>query len=394
MADRKPPLRPTNMDVVIDRLGRLLPEGQTRVSKPPPAQPAPAKPAPVVRPPAPRPAPSAHLADDEPEEFATIVMSERDMASAIAAGTTLPTHKSQKPAAPQPKKSAPARPAASPPAEDHASVQRPVAVQTKVPAAKAGHSIQWKITVGAAAGVVVLGLLAILVPLLASGPKSESARDAASMVAQPDVAEAGIVALDVTVEAPAEPRDVGLEAVVREASLDVAQVSQPPVEPDAAVEDVEPSSEADVEEDVPVPAVDAGGDGVSADGTGQAGSVEDAAAEEQILAMVQLGNRALAARRLDTAREAYENALALDSQDRAARLGMGRTAFQQGLFEEAVTYLEPIFRHRGSMDLGLAYMRVNRIDDAKQQFALVLARDPSNADAARALQDVLGQPAP
>jgi serine/threonine-protein kinase len=373
MADRKPPLRPTNMDVVVDRLGRLLPEGQTRVSKPPPAQPAPAKPAPVVRPPAPRPAPSAHLADDEPEEFATIVMSEHDMASAIAAGTTLPTQKSQKPAAPQPKNSAPARPAASPPAGDRASVQRPAAVQAKVSTAKSGHSTQWRIGVGAAAGAVVLGLLALLVPLLASGPKSESARDAARMAAPADMAEAGVVALDVTAEAPAEPRDVGLEAVVREAGVDVVEVPQPPVEPDAAV---------------------AGGDDVSADGTEQVGSVENAAVKERILALVQLGNRALAARRLDTAREAYENALALDSQDRAARLGMGRTAFQQGLFEEAVTYLEPIFRHRGSMDLGLAYMRVNRIDDARQQFALVLARDPSNADAARALQDVLGQPAP
>ncbi|NMC70134.1 MAG: tetratricopeptide repeat protein [Myxococcales bacterium] len=81
----------------------------------------------------------------------------------------------------------------------------------------------------------------------------------------------------------------------------------------------------------------------------------------------------------------FRQALQLDPTNRAARTGMGRVAFQQGQFEEAVRYLEPLYRNQGNMDLGVAYVRVGRRDDARRQFEKLLDRNPANADARRAL---------
>ena len=84
----------------------------------------------------------------------------------------------------------------------------------------------------------------------------------------------------------------------------------------------------------------------------------------------------------------FEQALALEPGNRQARIGLGKAAFQQGDFAEAVRRLEPIYRSRGNMDLGVAYVRVGRIADAKRQFELILERDPDDADARRALDAV------
>ena len=63
-------------------------------------------------------------------------------------------------------------------------------------------------------------------------------------------------------------------------------------------------------------------------------------------------------------------------------------AFQQGNFEETVRYLEPVYRNQGNMDLGVAYVRLGRLPDAKRQFEKLVERNPNNTDAQRALDAV------
>ena len=117
-------------------------------------------------------------------------------------------------------------------------------------------------------------------------------------------------------------------------------------------------------------------------------SAEDLARANEL---VSEGDRKLAARDFGGARSAYEEALQLHPQNNRAKIGLGRTAFQQGNFEDAVRYLEPIYRNQGNMDLGMAYVRVGRLGDAKRQFEKLLARNPDNNDAQRALEAVQRQ---
>jgi tetratricopeptide (TPR) repeat protein len=96
----------------------------------------------------------------------------------------------------------------------------------------------------------------------------------------------------------------------------------------------------------------------------------------------------LGARQFSQARSSFERSLLFDPRNRKARLGLGRAAFQQGKFAEAVRYLEPIYRTQGNMLLGIAYVRVGRTDDARTQFERILDHDPTNADAQRALRSL------
>ncbi|MBI5488889.1 MAG: protein kinase [Deltaproteobacteria bacterium] len=110
--------------------------------------------------------------------------------------------------------------------------------------------------------------------------------------------------------------------------------------------------------------------------------------------LVTQGDQALGARDLSGARAAYEEALQLQSNNNRAKIGLGRVAFQEGNFEEAVRWLEPIYRNQGNMDLGAAYVRLGRLGDAKAQFEKLLERNPNNAAAQSALDAVnrqLGQ---
>jgi serine/threonine-protein kinase len=110
--------------------------------------------------------------------------------------------------------------------------------------------------------------------------------------------------------------------------------------------------------------------------------------------LVGQGDAALGARNFDAARAAYQEALGLQPANNRAKIGLGRAAFQQGDFEEAVRYLEPIYRNQGNMDLGVAYVRLGRLQDAKAQFEKLVERNPNNQDAVRALEAVnrqLGQ---
>jgi hypothetical protein len=124
--------------------------------------------------------------------------------------------------------------------------------------------------------------------------------------------------------------------------------------------------------------------------TGGGGTDDVARANE----LVTQGDQALAARNLSGARSAYEEALGLQPNNNRAKIGLGRVAFQEGDFEEAVRWLEPIYRNQGNMDLGAAYVRLGRLQDAKTQFEKLLERNPNNASAQSALDAVnrqLGQ---
>jgi Tfp pilus assembly protein PilF len=101
-----------------------------------------------------------------------------------------------------------------------------------------------------------------------------------------------------------------------------------------------------------------------------------------------LGFEQLGAHQFGQARSSFERSLNFDPRNRQARIGLGRVAFEEGRFPEAVRYLEPIFRQRGSMLLGTAYVRVGRTSDARAQFEKILAREPNNADARRALRSL------
>ena len=101
-----------------------------------------------------------------------------------------------------------------------------------------------------------------------------------------------------------------------------------------------------------------------------------------------VGLEQLSARQFAQARASFERSLLFDPRNREARVGLGRTAFQQSRFEEAVRYLEPIYRQRGYMLLGIAYVRVGRTADARDQFQKILERDPGQADAQRALRSL------
>lgn len=126
--------------------------------------------------------------------------------------------------------------------------------------------------------------------------------------------------------------------------------------------------------------------GRSGDGGGV--SAEDLARANELVAQ---GDAALAARDFGAAQAAYQEALRLHPQNNRAKIGLGRTAFQQGNFAEAVRYLEPIYRNQGNLDLGVAYVRVGRLEDAKRQFERLLERNPNNTDAQRALEAVRRQ---
>jgi tetratricopeptide (TPR) repeat protein len=182
------------------------------------------------------------------------------------------------------------------------------------------------------------------------------------------------------------------------------EVTAPPDVPDVAEEEATEPEAADegeafdgADEVEGAPDVEPAEDGVSEEAASDAVEevIGDAAAGEATAEDLALaGNRALAARQFQRARRLYEQALALDPANRMANIGLGRTAFQEGKFAEAVRYLAPIYRGRGNMDLGVAYVRVNRLQDAKQQFERILARDPGDGDARRALDAVnrqLGQ---
>jgi len=129
---------------------------------------------------------------------------------------------------------------------------------------------------------------------------------------------------------------------------------------------------------------------VDAGRTGGGGSVsaEDLARANEL---VSQGDAAFAARNFAAAQSAYQEALRLHPQNNRAKIGLGRTAFQQGNFADAVRYLEPIYRNQGNMDLGMAYVRVGRLEDARRQFEKLLERNPNHTDAQRALEAVRRQ---
>ena len=243
-------------------------------------------------------------------------------------------------------------------------------------------------------GLVVAAGVAVLVWYLlrstVTGPAPTGVADAAStvatVVALADAADTGAVgALPDVAQAgagPGEAADNGAET----AATDGGTAADAALEDSAAAPEVllDAGGEATtVTGDAELPADDEVADGDLAEGDGGSRARERVAKN-----LVQQGMAALSGRRFAEARDAFTRALLIDPRAHGARLGLGRVAFQQGQFEDAVRYLEPAYRNQGNMELGIAYVRVGRTADAKQQFERVLARDPNNAAAQRALQSL------
>ena len=246
-----------------------------------------------------------------------------------------------------------------------------------------------RIYAGAAAGAVLL-LVVLVFALSGGGGEPSRGADADAMVAAVDAATE-----DDAATVP-EPTDAG--ATTTDAVEAVADTTPEPVVTDV-IETAEPTDAA-VDEalgDAGPEAVDAAADApadlpadtvteVAPDvGAVRTDAASGASEGTSASALVAAGNRALNSRELTRARTLFRQALELDPGNRQARTGLGRTAFQQGQFEEAVRYLEPLYRTQGHMDLGVAYVRVGRRDDARRQFEKLLTRNPNNTDARRAL---------
>jgi serine/threonine-protein kinase len=199
-------------------------------------------------------------------------------------------------------------------------------------------------------------------------------------------ADASSSALDAEPAAPEAQPPVPADAgrLATETTAGAADAGRPPADRAASAE-AGPPPAGDTGRPVEVRA-DAG----RPETGGSSGGVspEDLAQANELVAQ---GDTALAARDFGGARSAYEQALRLHPQNNRAKIGLGRTAFQQGNFEDAVRYLEPIYRNQGNMDLGMAYVRVGRLGDAKRQFEKLLERNPNNSDAQRALEAVQRQ---
>lgn len=210
--------------------------------------------------------------------------------------------------------------------------------------------------------------LAVAVPDASGSAKAAGGDAAATDAPAADRAPADASAATPEADAPADAGAVAPEEVA-------------PVEPadGPAAGDAGPVPSGGAEQDVPeVEPPAAGGPAVEPNEAQKRASKHWA----------DLGFEQLGARQFAQARSSFERSLNFDPRNRQARIGLGRVAFQQSRFQEAVRYLEPIFRQRGYMLLGIAYVRVGRTSDARAQFEKILAREPNNADAQRALRSL------
>lgn len=228
--------------------------------------------------------------------------------------------------------------------------------------------------------------------LTAEGPMQVSVVDDAgngAVAGATDAAAAPAPEREDVPAAEAEPIDGGGPADVP--SVDAVVREDDATGPEDALQRREDRAAAP--ETATEPAVEAGRPTETRADAGRAGSGAAVSAEDLARAneLVSQGDTALAARNFAAAQSAYEEALRLHPQNNRAKIGLGRTAFQQGNFADAVRYLEPIYRNQGNMDLGMAYVRVGRLEDAKRQFEKLLERNPNNSDAQRALEAVQRQ---
>ncbi|MBN1769888.1 MAG: protein kinase [Deltaproteobacteria bacterium] len=211
------------------------------------------------------------------------------------------------------------------------------------------------------------------------GPGGESEEEAGSAAAE-DAEAVPPAEAEPTTPADADLAGTDVQALPADAATESADSARRPADRTAPADaGVTTASEAGRPADV---RPDSGRSGTSSV------SAEDLARANEL---VSEGDAGLAARNFAGARAAYEEALRLHPQNSRAKIGLGRTAFQQGNFEDAVRYLEPIYRNQGNMDLGMAYVRVGRLGDAKRQFEKLLERNPNNSDAQRALDAVRRQ---
>jgi eukaryotic-like serine/threonine-protein kinase len=114
---------------------------------------------------------------------------------------------------------------------------------------------------------------------------------------------------------------------------------------------------------------------------------------QRAAAALEEGQQLLRRRQLGPARAAFEHALELVPASPEAQAGLGRIAFEEGRYGDAVTRLERALRGRPGdaglrVALGSAYLRNGDRAHAIEQWQRVLATDPDNAAARRALEGV------
>ncbi|MBI5499744.1 MAG: protein kinase [Deltaproteobacteria bacterium] len=217
----------------------------------------------------------------------------------------------------------------------------------------------------------------------ASAPAARDAEEPAVEAASEPEPDAGAPAVEAAVEPAADSGGAAADAGTapeREVSRPAAQDAGRAPERDVVRPSGQDAARPAEEDAAQPPRPEAGG-----------GGADNAARATEL---VTQGDQALGARNFSAARAAYEEALQLQPGNNRAKIGLGRVAFQEGNFEEAVRWLEPIYRNQGNMDLGAAYVRLGRLPDAKAQFEKLLERNPNNAAAQSALDAVnrqLGQ---
>jgi hypothetical protein len=242
------------------------------------------------------------------------------------------------------------------------------------------------LAVAAIAAVLVWYVLRSTAVAPATAGVGSTAADAPTEVALADAVETEAGAVADATGALAPPDDAGAAGAEAAAAADGGASAEEASDgsgtaPAAALDDGGEVPTVAIERDVPELEKDTGGEPAE---TNEAREARERVAKN----LVQQGMNALSGRRFADAREAFTRALVIDPRAHGARLGLGRVAFQQGQFEDAVRFLEPAYRNQGNMELGIAYVRVGRTADAKRQFERVLARDPNNAAAQRALQSL------
>jgi hypothetical protein len=264
---------------------------------------------------------------------------------------------------------------------------------------------RWKLVVLVVGGAVVLGAGVGAAAYFLSGPRGSTkadagtrpgavtaaGRDAVVVAVGPNVVAAGLDARSTptSIDAGARPDAVDPDATATVAD-DAAEAEAPgEAVPEAGEEDgpplaaevpaaptAEEAGAVEPEEDVAAIAVE----------PPEEGDEEDAG--PSVWRLVALADHAMALRDFDKARQLYFDVLDIRPGFRRARAGIGKIAFQEGDFEEACRFLEPLYAERGNMMLGVIYTRLNRLRDARHQFERILRRTPNSVEAQRALEAV------
>jgi tetratricopeptide (TPR) repeat protein len=114
-------------------------------------------------------------------------------------------------------------------------------------------------------------------------------------------------------------------------------------------------------------------------------------------AYYQMGVVETSLRRLDNARQAFQKSIDLSGGKYAwAEIGIGYLSYLEGKPEEAITIIQRALEKEESSPeayfiLGMALLRLNRLDEAERSAREALLRNPNYADAYLVLSDAYGR---